>query len=181
MSFLVTCAGVVVIALLPARFELMVVAYLLLAFAYVLDSADGFVARLTHTASSAGEWLDHVLDAIKVCLFHGALLVVFMRADIGDYIGVLVALIALSAHLCMFFAETLFLKLSVESRAGEPRGPTQLGRLIFFPLDWGVMIMVVMLTPWYDAFLLAYGALAMLLMTALLTRSVRYFRRLRRD
>jgi phosphatidylglycerophosphate synthase len=45
-----------------------------LAAGYVLDSADGQVARLGRTGSPAGEWLDHVVDSVRTPAIHLAVL-----------------------------------------------------------------------------------------------------------
>ena len=42
----------------------------LLALGYIFDSADGQLARLTGRSSKAGEWLDHVVDAIRSPAIH---------------------------------------------------------------------------------------------------------------
>lgn len=42
----------------------------LLALGYALDSADGQLARLQHTSSVQGEWLDHSLDAVRMPAVH---------------------------------------------------------------------------------------------------------------
>ena len=52
---------------------------LLFALGYGLDSADGQVARVTGASSPAGEWLDHVVDSIRVPCIHLAALVGFIR------------------------------------------------------------------------------------------------------
>lgn len=45
--------------------------FLLLAFAYVLDCADGQLARASGQCSQLGAWLDHVSDAGKIFIVHG--------------------------------------------------------------------------------------------------------------
>lgn len=47
-----------------------VLAALLLALGYALDSADGQLARLQQTSSLQGEWLDHTLDAVRLPAVH---------------------------------------------------------------------------------------------------------------
>ena len=51
---------------------------LLFALGYGLDSADGQVARVTGASSPAGEWLDHVVDSIRVPSVHMATLLSFL-------------------------------------------------------------------------------------------------------
>ncbi|MFZ3417656.1 CDP-alcohol phosphatidyltransferase family protein [Arthrobacter sp. 3Tela_A] len=44
----------------------------LLALGYVLDSADGQLARLQGRSSAYGEWLDHILDNGRIAVMHVA-------------------------------------------------------------------------------------------------------------
>ncbi|OAX67752.1 hypothetical protein A5N15_01010 [Rothia kristinae] len=47
-----------------------VIAALLFALGYAMDSADGQVARVTGASSPGGEWLDHVVDSVRVPAIH---------------------------------------------------------------------------------------------------------------
>lgn len=49
------------------------------ALGYAMDSADGQVARVTGASSPAGEWLDHVVDAIRTPTQHLVILVGFIK------------------------------------------------------------------------------------------------------
>lgn len=51
----------------------------LFAVGYALDSADGQVARVTGASSPAGEWLDHVVDAVRVPTIHLAVAAGYLR------------------------------------------------------------------------------------------------------
>ncbi|TQN35774.1 CDP-alcohol phosphatidyltransferase family protein [Kocuria rosea] len=70
LSAVLSAAGLVVLVAAPPTPATGVVVALLLAAGYVLDSADGQVARLTGTGSPAGEWLDHVVDSIRTPALH---------------------------------------------------------------------------------------------------------------
>src|SRR5215210_5167991 len=74
LSAACTFAAVLALAVLPASAGLGVAVAVALALGYALDSADGQVARLRGGGSAAGEWLDHVVDAIKASALHGAVL-----------------------------------------------------------------------------------------------------------
>ncbi|HEV7623403.1 MAG TPA: CDP-alcohol phosphatidyltransferase family protein [Amnibacterium sp.] len=69
-SAAVSVVAIVLVATAPATPVVAVLAAVLFAAGYLLDSADGQVARLSGTGSSAGEWLDHVVDAIRTPAVH---------------------------------------------------------------------------------------------------------------
>jgi phosphatidylglycerophosphate synthase len=57
------------------------VATLLLLVGYILDSADGQLARIQGRGGPAGEWLDHVVDGVRAPLVHIAVAVHLLRTD----------------------------------------------------------------------------------------------------
>lgn len=57
-----------------------IVAAVMLAVGYALDSADGQLARLQGTSSLQGEWLDHTLDAIRLPTVHLAVAAAYLMA-----------------------------------------------------------------------------------------------------
>lgn len=79
LSAAATFSGIAVIALLPATPVTAILATALLVLGYALDAADGQLARLQGSGSPAGEWLDHVTDAIKVGSIHLAVLISWFR------------------------------------------------------------------------------------------------------
>src|SRR3954467_9989606 len=52
---------------------------LALAAGFILDSADGQLARLQGRSSKLGEWLDHVLDGGRIVVLHGAVFCFLLR------------------------------------------------------------------------------------------------------
>jgi CDP-alcohol phosphatidyltransferase len=79
LSGLVTGCGIVLIALRPPSWPLALAVTALLVAGFALDSADGQLARLRRAGSPAGEWLDHVVDVVKLLSLHLALLIAFHR------------------------------------------------------------------------------------------------------
>lgn len=69
-SALTSFSGLLLLVLLPVTPLTGLLVAVLLAAGYVLDSADGQVARVTGTGSLAGEWLDHVIDAARTPAVH---------------------------------------------------------------------------------------------------------------
>lgn len=121
LSGLCTLAALVLIAAVPPSLATALGATALLLAGYALDSADGQLARLTGSGSIAGEWLDHVVDAARLPLFHLAIAVYFYRwadtvwpATPWVHTGWLVA--AALGYLLLssvwFFAQTLAEKLA---------------------------------------------------------------------
>ena len=76
LSACCTYLGIVLIAVWRPSAAAAVLTSLLLMLGYALDSADGQLARLRHGGSKAGEWLDHVADAVKLSTLHGAVAIV---------------------------------------------------------------------------------------------------------
>jgi len=57
------------------------VAAVLLLLGYILDSADGQLARIQGRGGPAGEWLDHVVDGVRAPLVHIAVAIHLARTD----------------------------------------------------------------------------------------------------
>lgn len=70
ISAVFTAMGLTVLVVAPMMWGTGVVVAILLALGFAFDSADGQLARLTGVSSPAGEWLDHVVDAIRTPTVH---------------------------------------------------------------------------------------------------------------
>lgn len=149
----------------------------LLAAGYVLDSADGQLARLQGSSSAYGEWLDHLLDNGRMTVMHVAAFCFLARTT--DYDVVLLALgcgIFLLASSLIFFGGVLFDQLarnirprpgtrdgqtSVEGAAGGSGDRRLLVRsVVMLPVDYGMTCLAFLLTPIPPAFLAVYLILA---------------------
>src|SRR5437879_1500149 len=73
--------GIVLIATIEPSPTLALVVTALLLLGYALDSADGQLARLRGGGSPLGEWLDHMIDCVKIVLLHSAVLISLYRFD----------------------------------------------------------------------------------------------------
>ncbi|MBT2484567.1 MULTISPECIES: CDP-alcohol phosphatidyltransferase family protein [unclassified Microbacterium] len=80
VSALVGAVGIGVLAGFPEWWAGPVGAALLL-IGYLLDSADGQLARIQGRGGPAGEWLDHVVDGVRAPLVHVAVAVHLLRTD----------------------------------------------------------------------------------------------------
>ena len=71
--------GLILLVAMPVSPLTGVLVAIFFATGYLLDSADGQVARLTETGSPAGEWLDHVIDAVRTPAIHLSVAIGFIH------------------------------------------------------------------------------------------------------
>jgi phosphatidylglycerophosphate synthase len=91
LSALVAAGAGVMLALLPG-WTWLVVAALVFEFSFVLDCADGQLARLRKTASPLGHLLDFLMDELKAMFIFGCVAIRLWR-DTGDARMLLVGII----------------------------------------------------------------------------------------
>lgn len=77
-----TGTAILLLLLLDPSFALGVTIAAALVLGYAFDSADGQVARLRGGGTPAGEWLDHIVDAIKTTALPIAVFVCLQRTDL---------------------------------------------------------------------------------------------------
>ena len=138
-----------------------VVVALLLALGYLLDSADGQVARLSGKGSKQGEWLDHVVDAIRTPAIHIAVAVGFWRWSDEILWPIAIALVYALVSVGQFMSQILAEQLS----AGEGR-PTQTGGVaqsfVLIPTDMGTLCLIFLTWGSPTLFLVVYCAMFVL-------------------
>lgn len=140
---------------------------LLLAVGFVLDSADGQLARLQGRSSKLGEWLDHVLDSGRIVVLHGAVFCFLLRTSTIPALPLAVLCgVFLFANSTIFFAGALFDQLNRQSampeRGGAPGTRNSLKRsFLTLPVDYGVTCLVMVAVPWTGLFLPGYALLAL--------------------
>lgn len=91
LSAMAGAVGVGVLAGFPEWWAGPVTAVLLL-IGYILDSADGQLARIQGRGGPAGEWLDHVVDGVRAPLVHIAVAVHLLRTDAALWLVLVAAL-----------------------------------------------------------------------------------------
>ncbi|TCC33502.1 CDP-alcohol phosphatidyltransferase family protein [Kribbella sindirgiensis] len=155
--------GIVLVACVRPSLGLALVVTVLLVLGYGLDSADGQLARLRGGGSPLGEWLDHMIDAVKIVLLHSAVLISLYRFDAFD--NDLVLLIPL-AYVCLssvlFFGLILIDQLRRRhGAAAQPneRGDSVVKSLLIAPTDYGVLCLVFLAFGTPSLFVVLYGAL----------------------
>lgn len=177
-SFVAFLAGASLIVLPSPNVGAAIGATVLLQLGFALDSADGQLARLRGIGSPAGEWLDHVVDAVRHLLFHLAVLIGLYRfADVPDIV-LLVPLAFALASSVRFFAQILAEQLARRDPVAGPESVPRFGPWIQAPADTGLLNLVVLLWAWTSAFLWVYGAFAALNLLLLAATGVRRHREL---
>ena len=155
-------AGILLIATIEPSVPLALVVTALLLLGYALDSADGQLARMRGGGSPLGEWLDHMIDCVKIVLLHCAVLISFYRFDaFSNDLVLLVPLAYLCVSAVMFFG--LILVDQLRRRHGgakaNVRGDSVLKSLLIAPTDYGVLCLVFLTLGWPTLFTTLYGAL----------------------
>ena len=139
-----------------------------LAAGFILDSADGQLARLQGSSSKLGEWLDHVLDSGRIVVLHGAVFCFLLRATTIPPLQLAVLCgVFLFASSTIFFAGALFDQLNRQSASPAPGGRVDTRNplkrsVLTLPVDYGTTCVVMMTAPWTGLFLPLYAALALI-------------------
>ena len=95
-----------------------------LVLGYAFDAADGQLARLRGGGSPAGEWLDHMVDAVKASGLHLALLIGLYRFDVVDPVVLLVPLGYCLVDAVTYFATMLNEALRTQHGVATRAQPT---------------------------------------------------------
>jgi phosphatidylglycerophosphate synthase len=123
--------------------------WLLLAIGYAFDSADGQVARLRGGGSPSGEWLDHVVDSIKISTLHLAVLItMFTHFPLTNAAWLLVPIGFAAVAAVSFFAMILNDLLKAKHAPSVPisAAPRTAWRsLLGMPTDYGVLCLAFVL------------------------------------
>jgi len=136
--------------------------YFLLALSYLLDSVDGKLARMRNMQSKFGEWLDHSLDGVRLLLINIIFIVSLLPyiAMKGDIIVMLTFLTLLSqtSHFILSALKHQILSQRIGELLDNEKGSfrSELLRWAASPIDFGVFIMIVLLSFDPELFLLTY-------------------------
>jgi phosphatidylglycerophosphate synthase len=164
LSAVFTGSGIAALALLRPSVLAGALVTAALVIGYALDSADGQLARLRGGGSSAGEWLDHVVDSVKTGSLHAAVLVHLSRTDLPDR-WLLVPLLYAAVASSWFFTVILTDQLRRAHASGAPVTPRPPAAapvwrsLLALPTDYGLLCLVFLLLPVTPAFVAVYAVL----------------------
>jgi phosphatidylglycerophosphate synthase len=140
----------------PAGF---VIALLFVA-AFACDSADGQLARLSNRAGPAGEWLDHVVDAVRTPAVHVA-----VGISAWQYWGLgwqAVVALAMSVVASGQFMSQMLAEQLQRHQGGLPRRGGDRQSFVLLPTDPGVWALSFVLWGSPAVFAVAYSLLAVL-------------------
>ncbi len=116
---------------------------LALALGYAFDSADGQVARLRGGGTPAGEWLDHIVDAIKTTALPIAVFVCLQRTDLPRawlVVPLIYAVVASATFFGMILTEQLRKQNGYAGITAASGGIKDLiTGLLVLPMDYGVL------------------------------------------
>lgn len=139
--------GMILLLALSPSMGTGLLAAVFLALGYLFDSADGQLARVSHTSSKTGEWIDHVVDAFRSPAIHlaTALAVVLYRPE-QPWLAVVAGLYALvtsGQFLSQILAESFVRRAGrAQTRGGDARSwillPTDPGTLCWSLIFWGI-------------------------------------------
>lgn len=183
ISAAVTASGLLVLALGDPTWPTGVLVSVLLALGYALDSADGQVARLQRRSSTAGEWLDHVVDSAKTALLPVALGIAVWRADGIDDRWLWLPVVAVVVTTVLFFAMILTEQLrrvhGVRSVADTaPGARSWLRAVLVLPMDYGLLCWSFVLLGAPTVFLSFYTLVTAYTALFLVLAAVRWYREL---
>jgi phosphatidylglycerophosphate synthase len=188
-----TISAMMMIATVEPSWPTSAVAALLLLFAYAFDAADGQLARLRGGGSTAGEWLDHELDALKCSAIHCVIAIAWFRFyDLGNPSLLLIPLGFSVVNSGFFFGIMLAEQLRRVARATALANPGQqmvfpapptandpapvLRSLLVLPNDYGVLCIALALLPSAAVFIPMYSFLLVANALFLAVGSVRWYR-----
>jgi phosphatidylglycerophosphate synthase len=178
-----TFGAISVLILAPPSWLSGVAVSLGLLIGYAFDSADGQVSRLQGSSSLAGEWLDHMVDAVKASTIPIALAIGFYRFDVVPVAWLLVplafAIISAVLFFCMILTEQLRRQHSRLPLAAEATGNwSWLRAILVVPMDYGVLCLSFILLGAVPVFVLVYTFLFVASTVFLLLAAVKWFREL---
>lgn len=164
LSAAFSLAGILVLALAKPTLGVGFTVSILLVIGYALDSADGQLARLTGGGSMTGEWLDHIIDAVKNPALHIAIAVSLYRYSEYDRSELLLIPLLFSAVASVQFFRYIFtdkIRGTDQPRLAtdDATRPSFVRSLVALPSDYGVQCLVVATIGHQFAFLMLYAGL----------------------
>lgn len=189
IGLLFTLAGAGIILFIDNQaWEQALAGYLCLFAGYVLDSSDGQLARVAEQGSKLGLWYDHFSDAVKIIFVNAAFAWLFIRSyhsydPMVLKTGLLAAWLSLAAQMIYFVAwnfKTFVFGPGIVARGMKKKALASVLQAPMHMTDWGLFIVLALLTPWLAIFAkayLAYGVYHALITMGYVAASIRAMRR----
>lgn len=179
-----TFPAILLIAVLEPSWWAGILIAALLVLGYALDSADGQVARLRGGGSLSGEWLDHVLDSIKVVSFHLAIVISWF-VHLGEWpLWTTLVPLGFALQASVFFFGIIITDLLLRGAGAKKQvlavdeGRQKVGTsLLGIPADYGVLCLAMALWGWFDGWRWIYAALAVVNVALLAIQLGRWYLR----
>ncbi|MFF8841188.1 CDP-alcohol phosphatidyltransferase family protein [Streptomyces sp. NPDC015127] len=180
LSTLFTFPALAAVALLPPGPVMAVCVFAALALGFALDAADGQLARSQGTESASGEWLDHVVDTVKIVGIHMVVLVSFYRFfDLSSASLLLVPMAFQLAAVVIFVGGILTEQLKRRTGRKAPSAqPSALRSVLMLPVDYGTVCVSFLFLGSQDLFLVVYSALLVAHVVFMVAFLVKWFREL---
>ncbi|MGW7130654.1 CDP-alcohol phosphatidyltransferase family protein [Streptomyces bobili] len=181
LSAVFTFPALAAVALIPPQTAMAVCVGAALVMGFALDAADGQLARSQRSGSPSGEWLDHVVDCVKVVALHLVVLVSFYRFfNLPSPLFLLAPMLFELAAVVIFFAGILTEKLKWRAPGqGTAPPPPALGYLRLVPGDKGFSSGSFLFLGNQDFFLTAYCGLLLAHVVFMGAFLLKWFRELR--
>ncbi|WP_427004286.1 CDP-alcohol phosphatidyltransferase family protein [Pseudarthrobacter sp. H2] len=181
ISAIFTFTGIALLMLFPPSGAVGIGVALCLVTGYAFDSADGQVARMQGTGSPAGEWLDHMVDAVKTSAMPLALAVGLYRFGVVEHWWLLVPLGAAVVSAVLFFS--MILTEQLRRQAGRASVAATQGRswirsVLVVPMDYGVLCLSFAVYGIIPLFLTVYTLIFAATAAFLVLASIKWFREL---
>jgi phosphatidylglycerophosphate synthase len=157
-----TGSGLLILATGPATWLVGLLITVLLVLGYAFDAADGQLARLHGGGSLLGEWLDHMIDSVKVAALHLTVLINLYRNFDLQTAWLLVPIVFALASSVHFFGMILVDLLGRARRAAtglpnaSPATADKLKTMLKLPTDYGIFCLVFLFLGWHFGFLVLY-------------------------
>jgi phosphatidylglycerophosphate synthase len=181
-----TALGIAMLALAPPSVPMGVAVAACLVLGYGLDAADGQLARLRGGGSPAGEWLDHMVDAVKASSLHLAVLIGFYRFEtVEPGPMLLIPLGYCVVDGVLYFGtmlnEALRAQHGAVTRAHQSGGRPSVRRsLVVLPTDYGLLCCLFLVFGVPALFVPAYAFLFVAMTVFLVLASVKWFKEMGR-
>ncbi|CAM5680115.1 hypothetical protein SALBM311S_05842 [Streptomyces alboniger] len=180
LGALFTFPALAAVALLPPGPTMSLCIGAALAVGFALDAADGQLARGQRSGSPSGEWLDHVLDCVKIVALHLVVLVSFYRFfSLPSPAFLLAPMVFQLAAVVIFFGGILTEKLKLRTPGRGQAGSTAgLRSVLLLPVDYGLTCISFLFLGSQHVFLSVYCALLLAHVLFMAVFLVKWFREL---